>query len=219
MVSFVTQIEDMIGTEVFNDDGFVSQAIQDIGAEIVKVSPEARLKECSLEVAVTSSGYSVSGKRVLEVHKSNYSATQMTASNVARSKDSGSIYYATSTDPIYYFADSKVFIVIDGSEDSGTLVYVPSIPTSDGASAIVYNSTSIVNFPSEAVHILITGAAAKCLQQLISLKNEKLQAYVQTEEDVELAQAESLEIQSIQAQYALLEGQYQKSLQSYLQPN
>ena len=43
MATFQTQIEDMIGTVVFDDTGFITQAIQDVGAEIVKVTPSIKL--------------------------------------------------------------------------------------------------------------------------------------------------------------------------------
>ena len=39
MADFQTQIEDMIGTTSFNDNAFITQAIQDVGAEIVNLTP------------------------------------------------------------------------------------------------------------------------------------------------------------------------------------
>ena len=43
MANFQVQIEDMIGTTSFNDTGFITQAIQDIGAEIVNLTPIQKL--------------------------------------------------------------------------------------------------------------------------------------------------------------------------------
>ena len=216
MQSFQTQIEDMIGTVAFDDTAFITTAIQDVGAEIIKATPSIKLLPLSKEADITTGGLSVLDKRVLEVHKANRQARPIQSSNVAQAKDSGSIHYATARDPVYYNSSSKVYVVADGSEATGNVVYVPLIPTSDGSTAIVYNSTAILNFPQEAIHILVTGAASRCLQQLLALKNEKLKVYVQTDEDSELAQAVTLEVNAIQAQIGSLEKKYAQSLEIYI---
>ena len=219
MQTFQVQIEDIIGTTVFNDTTFITTAIQDVGAEIVKVTPSIKLLPLSKEADITTDGLSILDKRVLEVHKSNRQARPIQSSDVAQAKDSGSIHYATARDPVYYNSSSKVYVVADGSEATGNVVYVPLIPTSDGSTAIIYSSTDVTNFPQEAIHILVTGAAARCSQQLLALKNEKLKVYVQTDEDSELAQAVTLEIQAIQAQITLLEGKYANSLKTFVESN
>ena len=219
MQTFQVQIEDIIGTTVFNDTTFITTAIQDVGAEIVKVTPSIKLLPLSKEADITTDGLSILDKRVLEVHKSNRQARPIQSSDVAQAKDSGSIHYATARDPVYYNSSSKVYVVADGSEATGNVVYVPLIPTSDGSTAIIYSSTAVTNFPQEAIHILVTGAAARCSQQLLALKNEKLKVYVQTDEDSELAQAVTLEIQAIQAQITLLEGKYANSLKTFVESN
>jgi len=219
MQTFQVQIEDIIGTTVFNDTTFITTAIQDVGAEIVKVTPSIKLLPLSKEADITTDGLSILDKRVLEVHKSNRQARPIQSSDVAQVKDSGSIHYATARDPVYYNSSSKVYVVADGSEATGNVVYVPLIPTSDGSTAIIYSSTAVINFPQEAIHILVTGAAARCSQQLLALKNEKLKVYVQTDEDSELSQAVTLEIQAIQAQITLLEGKYANSLKTFVESN
>ena len=219
MATFQTQIEDMIGTVVFDDTGFITQAIQDVGAEIVKVTPSIKLLPLSKEADITTGGLSILDKRVLEVHKSNRQAKPIQSSNVAQAKDSGSIHYATARDPVYYNSSSKVYVVADGSEATGNVVYVPLIPTSDGSSAIDSGDSGVSNFPQEAIHILVTGAAARCLQQLLALKNEQLKVYVQTDEDSELAQAITLAITAIQSQITLLEGKYASSLKAFVESN
>ena len=219
MDDFQTQIEDIIGGTVFNDTGFITQAIQGVGSEIVKVTPDIKLLPLSKEADITTGGLSILDKRVLEVHKSNRQARPIQSSNVAQAKDSGSIHYATARDPVYYNSSSKVYVVADGSEATGNVVYVPLIPTSDGSTAIVYNASAVLHFPQEAIHILVTGAAARCLQQLLALKNEQLKIYVQTDEDAELAQAITLEINSIQAQLRILEEKYANSLKAFVESN
>jgi hypothetical protein len=221
MADFQTQIEDMIGTTSFNDTGFITQAIQDIGAEIVSLTPMKKLMKVAKTAAISDSGLSIASKKILSVEKSDYAAKEIIATDKARYKSTASIYAGSDTSPVYYTESQSVFVIGDAAtgETSGTLHYVPLIPTSDGDASIVYNSSSTEHFPKEAVHILVLGAAAKCLQQLMSLKNEKLQVYIQTDEDSELAQAEMLEIQAIQAQITLLEGKYASSLKAFIESN
>jgi len=218
MATFQVQIEDMIGTVSFDDTGFITQAIQDVGAEIVSLTPVAKLMKIGKTVAVSSSGLSISSKRILAVDKSDYKAKEIPASDKARHKSAGSIYASSATSPVFYTEDQNLFVIGDAAsnETSGTLCYVPLIPTSDGSASIIYSSTATEHFPKEAVHILVLGAAAKCLQQEMSLKSEKLKVYIQTDEDSELAQAEMLEINAVQAQLTILEGKYMKSLEAFL---
>ena len=219
MADFQTQIEDMIGTTSFNDNAFITQAIQDVGAEIVNLTPIQKLLKIARTAAISDSGLSIASKKILSVDKSDYLAKEIPASDKARYKSTASIYAGSDTSPVYYTESQSVFVIGDAgnNETTGTLHYVPLIPTEDGDVSIDFESTGTEHFPKEAVHILVLGAAAKCLQQEISLKNEKLKVYIQTDEDAELAQAETLEIQSIQAHYALLDGQYTKSLTAFLE--
>ena len=70
MADFQTQIEDMIGTVVFNDTGFITQAIQDIGSEIIKATPVNKLKPLSKEADITTDGLTILDKKVLEIQLS-----------------------------------------------------------------------------------------------------------------------------------------------------
>ena len=221
MATFQTQIEDIIGTTAFDDTGLITQAIQDVGAEIVSVTPIKKLMKVAKTASISSSGLTVASKKILSVEKSDYIAREIPASDKARYKSSNSIYSSSDTDPVFYTESQSVFIIGNASsnETSGTLHFVPLIPTHDGDNSIAYDSTSTEHFPKEAVHIIVLGAAAKCLQQLLSLKNEKLKVYVQTDEDSELAQAVTLEIQAIQAQITLLEGKYANSLKAFVESN
>ena len=221
MASFQTQIEDMIGTDDFNDDAFITQAIQDVGAEIVSVTPIKKLMKVAKTSSISSSGLNIASKKILSVEKDDYIAREIPASDKARYKSSNSIYASSNTDPVFYTESQSVFVIGNAAsnETSGTLHFVPLIPTHDGDNSIAYNSTSTEHFPKEAVHIIVLGAAAKCLQQLLSLKNEKLKAYVQTDEDSELAQAITLETKAIQSQLTLLEGKYANSLKTFVESN
>ena len=63
---------------------------------------------------------------------------------------------------------------------------------------------------------MVLGASILCLQRLISDKLAQLKTYTQTDEDVELAQAEMLEVQGQQSLLVSLKTEYDQALQLYM---
>tara|TARA_R100000234_G_C4991587_1_gene175826 strand:+ start:503 stop:1624 length:1122 start_codon:yes stop_codon:yes gene_type:complete len=165
-MSFKTQIEDLIGS--VGDDALITQSLLDAGTEIIHVAPKNKLINSSYESSVSTSGLAIDGKKILEVHKDQYVAKRVPYSDIGKYKDSGSIYYANTTDPIYYTKDEKVYIVTAGSLTTGFLVYVPKQPTTDGSTLIAHGDSATQFFPLEAEHLMVLGAAVKCLQRLLA---------------------------------------------------
>ena len=116
----------------------------------------------------------IDSKKILEVHKDSYIAKRIPYSDLGKYKDSGSIYYANTTDPIFYTKAEKVYIVAAGALTTGFLVYVPKQPTTDGSTLITHASSATEYFPLEAEHLMVLGAAVKCLQKLLSDKTAAL---------------------------------------------
>ena len=172
MASFKTQVEDLIGS--VGDDALITQTLIDIGTEIISALPDSLLLKSSDESAITSSGLAIDNRRILEVHKDSYTAREVSYSDVARNKDSGSIYYSATVDPVFYLKGEKVYIVSGGSETSGKLIYVPKQPTGDGTNLITYASTATQYFPLEAEYLMVLGSAVRCLQRLLADKTSSL---------------------------------------------
>ena len=63
---------------------------------------------------------------------------------------------------------------------------------------------------------MVLGASILCLQRLISDKLSQLKTYTQTDEDVELAQAEMLEVQGQQSLLTSLKTEYDQAHQLYM---
>ena len=213
-MDYKTQIEDIIGA--VGDDALISKSLTNAGSKIIDATPIDKLIEASKSTDFTSSGYDVSDKKVLEVSKSGYVARLVPSGSSARATDSGSIHYSATRDPIFYYKGEKVFISDHTGATSGTCIYVPKIPTSDGTSAIVHSSTGVANFPLEGEPLMVLGEAILCLQRIISDRLATLKAYIQTDEDSELAQAETLEIQGNQTLLASLKAEYDQGMQIYL---
>ena len=217
MQTFKIQIEDLIGSVA--DDTLISSAIQDIGAELVSVSPIQKLKNYIKTTAISSSGLNIASKKIITVEKGDYIAKEIGASDKAKYKDTGSIYASADTDPVYYVESQSVFVIGSGNETSGVLHFIPNVPTHDGDNVIVHGSTSVEHFPKDGIPLIVLGGAIRCLQRAIADKRTKLELYVQTDEDPEMAQTEMLEVQAAQTQLQSMEAQYAKSLDIYSKTN
>lgn len=175
-MSYKTDIEDLIGS--VNDDNLITNSIQEVGAEIVNVLPINKLRDVSATASITSSGLSVADKRVIGVDKGDLVAREILSTNKAKYKDANSIYASSDEDPVFYIEGEKVYVIGDASlnETSGTLHYVPKIPTTDGSAEITAAGDTVVNFPKEAKGLITLGGAVRCLQRLMSDITDNLPA-------------------------------------------
>ena len=155
MQTFKIQIEDLIGAVA--DDTLISSAIQDIGAELVSVSPIQKLKNYIKTTAISSSGLNIASKKIITVEKGDYIAKEIGASDKAKYKDTGSIYASADTDPVYYVESQSVFVIgaASGNETSGVLHFIPNVPTHDGDNVIVHGSTSVEHFPKDGIPLIV----------------------------------------------------------------
>ena len=174
MADFKTQVEDLIGS--VGDDALITQSLIDIGGEIIGSLPNTKLLSSALAVAVSSSGLSISDKRILAVDKDDLPVRKIQADRKARHNDTASIYAATDTNPVYYVEAETVYIngaAGDGAT-AGVLHYVPKLPTHNGSALISNGSDSVANFPLEAEYLLILGSSVRCLQRLMANKTSSL---------------------------------------------
>jgi hypothetical protein len=167
-MSFKTQIEDLIGN--VGDDTLISQSLQDIGGEIISALPNRKLLSVAKTSAISSSGLTIADKKVLAVDKGDITAKPIPASQKAKYNDTTSIFAASDTDPVYYIEDEKVYVngAAGSGETSGTLHFVPLLPTSDGSTLTVHGDSAVANFPLEAQQLLVLGSAVRCLQRLLA---------------------------------------------------
>ena len=172
--TFQTRIEDLIGT--VGDTTLITNSIQEVGSQIINTLPSDKLTQSSKTADITSSGLTVEDKKILAVDKGDLPAREIPSVEKLRFNSTGSIYAATDTDPVFYIEDKKVYVygAAGSGATSGTLHYVPKIPTSDGSTAIIYSASATSNFPVEAEDLLVLGGAVKCLQRILSDKTSSL---------------------------------------------
>tara|TARA_R100001244_G_scaffold7228_1_gene9399 strand:- start:27 stop:1481 length:1455 start_codon:yes stop_codon:yes gene_type:complete len=174
MADFKTQVEDLIGS--VGDDALITQSLIDIGGEIIGALPNGKLISSSLAVAVSSSGLSISDKKILAVDKDDLPVRKIPANQKARYNDTASIYASTDTNPVYYIEAETIYVngAAGSGATAGVLHYVPKLPTHNGSALISNGSDAVANFPLEAEYLLILGSSARCLQRLMADKSSSL---------------------------------------------
>ena len=174
MADFKTQVEDLIGS--VGDDALITQSLIDIGGEIIAALPDNKLLPSALTVAVSSSGLSISDRRILAVDKDDLPAKYIPANQKARYNDANSIYAASDTNPVYYIEAETIYVngAAGSGATSGVLHYVPKLPTHNGTNLISNGSDAVANFPLEAEYLLVLGSAVRCLQRLMADKSSNL---------------------------------------------
>ncbi len=146
MATFKVQIEDMIG--LVGDDAQITEALTSAAKEIFGSLPNSMLEEFATPYTDAGSGIKVSSLRVLGAHKAGYDAVRVKPQDKARYALAGSIHLATTTYPVFYAENKKMYVLPGG----GTIdaVKYPAIAYGDSFSS--YASTDLV--PVEIEHLL-----------------------------------------------------------------
>ena len=131
MSIYQVRVEDKIGD--VSDTAALSDFLTAGAKFIVNILPPERIEKFTTNLADAGSGISVTTSRVLRAHKSSYGARRIDAGLAAQVLDSGSIHYATSTDPVWYISNGLAFV----KPTSGTVVAMayPSVAFGDSTIA------------------------------------------------------------------------------------
>jgi len=148
-MSFQTDVEDLVGSQ--SDTAALTVWLTDGGRMVVDYL--ANKKSDKLEIYATTktdagSGIAITSGRPISAHKSNYRARRIHVDTKAQAADSGSIYYAVATDPVWYIDQTRGYVLPSG----GTIRWV-------GYPTVAYSDSSISNFPPEGYEAVIYHAA------------------------------------------------------------
>ena len=159
-MSYKTRVEDLIGA--VGDDALITQSLKDSSTKILEVAPLEILEKIATSNSVSSSGTTINDKIVLSAYKDTIVAKKINYHELAKYKDSGSIYYASANDPVYYFVGTKIYIVADGAATTGHYTGVDKTP------GVAYDDTNLQEFPPEAEYLMVLGASLYCIQRKIT---------------------------------------------------
>ena len=176
MQTFKLQVEDLIGRTISDTSG-LNDMLNASAREVSDLLPKDILIRNASIQAITSNPYDVSNKRILSVSRDSYYASEIPYGQHGRASDSGSIYFADSSqkrDPIFYFKGKYLVVLPEptGSENAEVLKF-------DYPSSVAHGDTGISSFPDSAEYAVTLGAASRFMMKLASED--------QNNEDIELA--------------------------------
>ena len=193
MATIQARVEDYVGT--LTDTQAISDHATAGAKHLIDVLPREKLIRLTTELTDAGSGIAVTG-RFIRAHKSDVGTIEVNPSLKAQVQDSDSIHYAPTNSPVHLWDDNKVYVYPSG----GSVIHV-AYPT------VTYSDTSISGFPSEMEHVVILYTAiqeassilnttlssitsADYTSQMTALSFTNANTYVNTDEDIELGNAE-----------------------------
>jgi len=168
-MAFDTQITDLVGGTI--DQNACDQWLEDGVRELINVFPSKLKEMCYAKstftsAAVGSEAETIASQHLGSVYAGSVACRKIVASDKYKAADSGSVEFATSTDPVYYIEGGKLNIL--PASLSG-IYYIVGAPSIDADS-----DSSISNFPDEAEYLVVLFASIKQLHQYMNLKSSDL---------------------------------------------
>ena len=195
MSTFKTKVEDLIGRTITDTDALDDMLLSS-AREVADTLPTKNLIQNATLTEVTSNPTDISDSRILSVSRNGFYANEVPYGQSARIADSGSIYFADTTqdrDPVFYYKGSSLFIIDTPTSGEKGEILSFAYPTVFDTSNNINNATAIDNFPSSAEYAVSLGAAAKFMIKLSSEDNAN--------EDIELQNATLASAQNLEQDY------------------
>lgn len=189
MQTFKLQVEDLIGRTVTDTDG-LNDMLTATAREVSDLLPRDILIRNASLVEFTSNPYSIVNMRILTVSRNGHYANEVPYGMATSVADSGSIYFADSSqnrDPVFYFKGSDLYVYPAPSSSLKGEILKYSYPT------VAHGDTGVSNFPDSAEYAITLGASAKFLSKLGAEDHEA--------EDIELSTSTINLSQKLDADY------------------
>jgi hypothetical protein len=176
MADFKTRIDDLTGFGSTDDVAIADWLIA--GArEIIDVLPMSKLDRMS-EIQEFTSFQGVEDSKILHVLRKDENNSnvlmpcrEIHASQSGRASDSNYMEFATSSDPVYYLENKRLYTLpASASSDDSKLVKINEDFT------IVATDSTIDNFPKEATNAVVLFAARNAILRLMNLKDSSVSA-------------------------------------------
>lgn len=136
MATYQVRVEDRIG--VINDTQAISDWLTAGAKFITNILPIGRLLKYTVNLTDGGSGVSITAYRVVSANKSGYGAREVLHNLAAQVINADSIYYAGTTDPVFYILNGLAYV-----KPSGGTVVAMAYPT------VLYSESTITSFPSD----------------------------------------------------------------------
>jgi hypothetical protein len=171
MADFKTRIDDLTGF-ASTDDVAIVDWLTAGAREIIDVLPMSKLERMS-EVEEFTGNTPVEDKKILDVLRKDENNSnilmpcrEIDAKQSGRAVDSNYMEFATSSDPVYYLENKRLYTLpASAATDDSKLVKINEDFT------ILATDTSIQNFPKEATNAVVLYASRNALMRLMNAKH------------------------------------------------
>lgn len=208
-------------------DGLVREVDQWLSAgaaQLVDLLPPERAEQHAVYTTLPAEGLSVSDKRVISVSIGGIPARHVSYRTYTQSKITGSLESITSTDPGYFTINNMIYSVPLSTEGIVVCISYP----------VLTGEATTINLPPEFKQPIILYASVqylinelKTIRKDVTLGWTAFATILDTEEDIELAQAKLQEFQgrlgelgvkmgAIKEQLTILQSQYTESLNLFI---
>jgi hypothetical protein len=176
MADFKTRIDDLTGF-ASTDDVAIVDWLTAGAREIIDVLPMSKLERMS-EVEEFTGNTPVEDKKILDVLRKDENNSnilmpcrEIDAKQSGRAVDSNYMEFATSSDPVYYLENKRLYTLpASAATDDSKLVKINEDFT------ILATDTSIQNFPKEATNAVVLYASRNAIIRLMNLKHSSVSA-------------------------------------------
>ena len=171
MADFKTRIDDLTGF-ASTDDNALSDWLTEGARQIIDILPMSRLDRMA-ETANFTTFVGVEDSKILHILRKDENNSnilmpcrEIHASQAGRAADSNYMEYATSSDPVYYLENKRVYTLpASASTDDSKIVKINEDRT------VLYSDSTIDNFPKEATNAAILYASRNALMRLMNAKH------------------------------------------------
>ena len=216
MADFQEQVMGMTGLTIDNSSTtpsraefsqFLNDGVLEVTNRCITLKPQDKndfTRVSSLQVA--NATLDLNGAEIISVVRADGSTasnfrpcSKIEPSLQSQVTDVDSLSYASKYHPVYMVYDNGTISVFpvaadDSGKDSFKVYYVNNSPAETDGSALDHASTGIKYFPSDKIYLVILYAAIKSLEA-------KMAEYLIEEEDSELVQATTANLNALKQQY------------------
>ena len=201
-MTFQLQIENIVGRPALDGTSEINAYklqlntyLKQSARTIVDILPDDVLvKDCIVTNITGSGGVDVTDKKIVKVLRNDFGCVEMPLEFKSYAQaNSSSIYEPTKRAPVYY---------IEGQTTVGGALFIKPDPVSTEKGQLYattypepkFSDIAIGNFPDTAEYAVILGASVKLLQYRVN-------KYLHEDEDIELAQSGTQELNTILGMY------------------
>lgn len=170
MATFEEQINDLTGFGTNTDRDAINDWLQAGVRKIMDVLPMSKLVRMS-EIQAFTGNVAVEDSKILHVLRKDENNSnvlmpcrEIHASQSGRAADSSYMEFATSSDPVYYVENKRIYTLpASASSEDSKLVKIDEDRTT-----LTYDDSTIENFPREAESAVVFYAARNALMRLMN---------------------------------------------------